>query len=108
MRQQVRRENPVANFLLAYKGGGQPASEAEGQKVMQAWMSWFGQLGESVVDGGNPISNSASIASSGAVTQGAASGLTGYSVIKADSLDKATQLAKGCPHLMSGGTVEVY
>jgi hypothetical protein len=99
----------VANFLLVYKGGGAPpASEAEGQKVMAAWMAWFGGMGDAVVDGGNPISGSKSVASNGAVSDGAASGLTGYSVLKADSLDAAAKLAKGCPHLAAGGTVEVY
>lgn len=99
----------MANFLLAYKGqGAPPASEEEGQKVMAAWMGWFGAMGEAVVDGGNPISGSKTVATNGAVSDGAASGLTGYSVIKADSLDAAAALAKGCPHLASGGIVEVY
>jgi hypothetical protein len=75
---------------------------------MQAWMGWFGNLGEAVVDGGNPCSNSATIASNGTVSEGGSAGLTGYSVLKAESLDAATKMAKGCPHLMSGGTVEVY
>jgi hypothetical protein len=99
----------VANFLLVYKGGGaEPASAEEGEKVMAAWMAWFGGMGDAVVDGGNPISGSKSVASNGTVTDGAASGLTGYSVVKADSLDAAAKLAKGCPHLAAGGTVEVY
>ena len=99
----------MANYLLAYKGGGPPpASDEEGQKEMAAWMGWFGGMGEAVVDGGNPISGSKSVSSNGSVTDGAASGLTGYSVLKADSLDAAAELAKGCPLLAAGGTVEVY
>ncbi|MEP7214662.1 MAG: YciI family protein [Anaerolineaceae bacterium] len=99
----------MANFLLVYRGEAkQPATEAEGEKVMAAWMGWFGSMGEAVVDGGNPISGSKSVASNGAVSDGAASGLTGYSVVKADSLDAAAKLAKGCPHLAAGGMVEVY
>ena len=86
----------MANFLLVYKGGSPPpASDEEGQKVMAAWMGWFGAMGDAVVDGGNPISGSKSVASNGAVSDGAASGLTGYSVLKADSLDAAAKLAKG-------------
>ena len=99
----------MANFLLVYKGESEPpSSEEEGQKVMAAWMGWFGSMGEAVVDGGNPISGSKSVASNGTVSDGAASGLTGYSVIKADSLDSAATLAKGCPLLADGGSVEVY
>lgn len=99
----------MANFLLVYTGGGaEPANAEEGEKVMAAWMGWFGGLGDAVVDGGNPISGSKSVASNGTVSDGAASGLTGYSVLKADSLEAAAKLAKGCPHLAAGGAVEVY
>ena len=99
----------MANYLLAYHGGAmsQPSPE-EGEKIMQAWMSWFGSLGEAVVDGGNPVGATSTIASNGSVSEGGgASPITGYSVIKADNLDAAVALAKGCPHLKHGGTVEV-
>jgi hypothetical protein len=39
---------------------------------------------------------------------GAASGLTGFSVISADSLDAAAALVAKCPVLQSGGKVDVY
>jgi hypothetical protein len=60
------------------------------------------------VDGGNPFGPSRSILSNGSVDGPAASGLTGYSIIKANSLDEASQKAKGCPVLSGGGSVEVY
>jgi hypothetical protein len=31
----------------------------------------------------------------------------GYTVISADSLDEATEIARGCPFLVVGGTVEI-
>lgn len=99
----------MANYLLVYKGqGSPPASDEEGQKEMAAWMGWFGGMGEAVVDGGNPTAGAKTVASNGAVSDGAASDISGYSVLKADSLDAAATLAKGCPHLSAGGTVEVY
>ncbi len=98
----------MANYVLAYKGGGMPESPEEQQKVMAAWGEWFGKLGQSLVDGGNPFSGqAASIAPDGNVTNGASSGLSGYSIIKADDLSSATSMAKGCPLLASGGTIEV-
>ena len=97
----------MANYLLVYHGGGMPDSPEEGQKVMQAWMGWFEQLGASVVDGGNPAGPAKLVASNGAVSDGGPSGITGYSVLSADSLDAAAKMAKGCPILASGGTVEV-
>jgi len=98
----------VANYVLVYKGGGMPQSEAEQQAVLAAWGKWFGELGPAVVDGGNPFGPSASLASNGSVSQGGGSGLTGYSILKADGLGEATEKAKGCPILSSGGTIEVY
>jgi hypothetical protein len=98
----------MGNFVLVYVGGSQPASEEEGKAVMDAWMAWFGTLGDAVVDGGNPFGASASIAPGGAVSEGSGSGATGYSVLRADDLAAATALAQGCPHLSAGGTVEVH
>ena len=98
----------MANYVLVYKGGNQPASAEEGAAVMNAWMAWFGGLGEAVVSPGNPFGPSASVGTDGSVSDSAPSGLTGYTVLAADSLSAATEMAKGCPQLASGGTVEVY
>jgi hypothetical protein len=48
------------------------------------------------------------VASNGTVSDGAASGISGYSILKAESLAAASAMAKGCPILSSGGSIEVY
>jgi hypothetical protein len=99
----------MSNFLLAYHGGGMAMTEAERAKTMQEWGAWFQQLGTAVVDGGNPVSGASQISSTGSVSEGAGSNpLTGYSILKADSMDAATKLARSCPVLKSGGNIEVY
>jgi hypothetical protein len=98
----------MANYLFAYTGGSGMASPEEQQKAMEAWTSWFGTLGDAVVDVGAPFGPSAVIGPDGAVSEGAPARLSGYSVIAADSLDDATSKAKGCPVLSSGGSVELY
>jgi hypothetical protein len=99
----------MTNYLLAYRGGGDmPATDEERDAAMAAWGAWFGALGEAVVDGGNPFSVSASVSAGGSVSDAAGSGLTGYSVLQADSLAAATEMAKGCPVLSGGGSVDVY
>ena len=98
----------MAKYLLAYRGGSMGDTPEEQQKSMEAWMNWFGTLGEAVVDGGSPFGPSSTISSDGAVKSGGGSRLTGYSVISADSLDDAVTKAKGCPALTSGGQVDVY
>jgi hypothetical protein len=98
----------MATYVLVYKGGGMPETDAEREAVMAAWGNWFGGLGESVVDGGNPFGPSKTVATNGTVRDGASSALTGYSILKADNIAAATEFAKGCPILTSGGSVEVY
>lgn len=93
----------MGKYVLAYTGGGMATTEAEQAKAMEAWGAWFGQLGAAVVDMGAPFGPSAA-AGGGA----AASGLTGYSILEADSLEAASALADGCPVIATGGAVEVY
>jgi hypothetical protein len=96
----------MANFLLTFYGGSTPESQEEGAKVMAAWTAWFGELGDKLIDGGNPISSSKAISPDGSVMD-ATSAPTGYSIIKADSLDAAVETAKGCPALAGGATLVV-
>ena len=99
----------MANFILVYSGGSAGATEAEREKAMQAWGAWFGKLGDQVVDAGNPFSEHAKNLSNGSVHDGAiGTPATGYSILKADSLNAAAEAARGCPVLLSGGKITVY
>jgi hypothetical protein len=100
----------MSDFVLLYRGGSTPESEAERAAVTDAWTSWFGQLGSAVKDGGNPFTETARhVRSDGSIGDVSASGIaTGYSIVQADSLDEAAALAKGCPVLQGGGEIEVY
>jgi len=104
------RGTTMANFVLLYSGGSMGANEAEQAQIMQAWGAWFGKLGTDLVDGGNPFTPAAkSIASNGTVREGPVGTLaSGYSIIKADSLDAAVDKARGCPVLLGGGQITVY
>jgi hypothetical protein len=97
----------MANYLLAYTGGGMAQTDAEREAAMAAWGQWFQALGPAVVDAGAPFGPSASVSGGGA-NGAAVTGLTGYSVLKADSIDAASDLAKGCPVFANGGKVDVY
>ena len=100
----------MANFLLLYTGGGMPATSAEQAAVMKEWQAWFGKIGSAMVDGGNPFTPMAkTIGGDGKVSDGAVGTMaTGYSVIKADSLAAAVEMAKGCPVLKGGAKISVY
>ena len=98
----------MAKYLFVYHGGGQPESEEEGQQVMEAWEQWFGSMGERIVDGGNPVGQSTTVNSDGSVvSNGGPNPTTGYGVFEANSLDEAIEMAKGCPILADGGSVEL-
>ena len=96
----------MANYLLLYHGGSMAETPEERDQIMGAWNAWFGQLGDVLVDGGNPASGSRTIAANGSVSTDAA-GPTGYSILKADSFDDAVMIAQGCPVLKGGAAVQV-
>ncbi|HXW06966.1 MAG TPA: YciI family protein [Vicinamibacterales bacterium] len=102
----------MADFLLIYQGGDpswrEKRSEAEIEAAMQAWGQWFKQL-EST---GNLRNPGAPLAPGGVVLRTNGRGIQtdmamaevkeligGYSIIAADSLEQAAELAKGTPFL---------
>jgi hypothetical protein len=97
----------MAKYLLAYHGGSMPETEEDQASVMTAWEAWYGQLGEALVDGGNPVGHVMTIASSGVVSGAGPDPVSGYSIISADTMDEAIAMSKGCPVLGGGGNVEV-
>ena len=64
---------------------------------MAAWGQWFGTLGSAIVDAGNPLRPLRIAWAAGGADGAAKSGLSGYSVLTADSLAAATELAQGLP-----------
>jgi hypothetical protein len=97
-------------FLLLYSGGRMPEGEAETGKVMEAWGAWMGKHGSAIVDAGNPFTpNAKTISADGRVSDGAVGEpASGYTVIEADSLDKAIEIAKGCPVFLGGAKLSLY
>jgi hypothetical protein len=102
-------EVPMSKFVFAYRGGSGMAATLEAQeKAMAEWGAWFGSLGAELVDGGSPFGAAATVGPDGGSTDGGSAALTGYSVVDAPDLAAAAALAKGCPLLADGGTVDVY
>jgi hypothetical protein len=67
-----------------------------------AWETWFKQLGSHLVDLGNPVFERTPVGTCGAPLP-----LGGYTLVTADDLAEALELAKGCPIVEEGGGVEV-
>ncbi|MFT5194105.1 MAG: hypothetical protein ACI9EW_000355 [Cellvibrionaceae bacterium] len=101
-------DNKMTNYVLVYTGSGMPESPEAQQAVMAACCA-SGEMGEAVVDGGNPFGASKSVSADG-VSDGAVGSpaATGYTVISADSLDAAVAKVGSHPHVAHGGQVTVY
>jgi hypothetical protein len=98
----------MPNYLLAYHGGKMADTKDAQAQVMAAWGKWMQTLGPALIDGGNPVSKASTIDSKGTVAASAgANPVSGYSIIKADTLDAAIKLARGCPVLQGGASIEV-
>jgi hypothetical protein len=98
----------MATYLITYTGGATPENTTPEQRdaIMKAWMDWFAGLGDAVVDMGNPTGASKVIVPGGVVSDGGP-GITGYTIIGADSLDAAANVCRAHPHLEAGGTITV-
>ena len=99
----------MSNFVFIYYNGGE-TGDLPMEEVTKAWMEWFGSLGDKLVDGGNPFNDGAqSVTKSGNSAVGP-NPATGYSIVKANSLDEAVEIAKGCPMLehVASSEVQVY
>ena len=96
----------MSNYILAYHGGRNPESPEEGAKHMAKWQAWLSSLGDAVVNPGTPLGMSKIVSSGGVSDDGGSNHLTGFSIVKADNMDAALEMAKGCPFLEIG-TLEV-
>jgi hypothetical protein len=105
----------VAEFLYLYRGGERGATPDESQQIMQRWMTWFKELTASgnLKDGGQPLEAEGKLVKSknGPATDGPFAEtkdlVGGYTLIEAPDLERAAELAKGCPILERQGSVEV-
>jgi hypothetical protein len=96
----------MGKYLYVYKGGTVADTDEAREASMAAWGAWIAEVGDAFVDVGNPTGASTVVGANGA--GGTASGVSGYSLVQAESLDEAAAKAKGCPVLAGGGSVEVY
>ena len=97
----------MPQFMITYLGTPKPSSPEEGQKHMQKYMTWLSSLGDSAVSPANPIKNTNTVNPDGSVTSGGTSSMSGFTIIETDSEDAALSIAKACPFLDIGGSLEV-
>jgi len=110
----------MKDFLLVYRTDENTMnalpkrSPEEMQANTKRWMDWIGSIAaqNKLTDRGNRLVPSGKVVTADNVI---ADGpyteikecIVGYSIVKASSIEDATELAKGCPVLTIGGNVEV-
>jgi hypothetical protein len=97
----------MSQYVFVYLGGNQPSSEEEGKKHFEKYMEWLSSLGESVVIPTIPLKDTTTVSPDGSVKEGGSSAMSGFSIIKADSMEAALAIAQACPFLEIGGSLEV-
>ena len=88
----------MKKFMFLYKGFKTPTPE-----IGQAWMKWFEQVGDKMVDSGNPMAAGTEITKDSKVSEleFGLDAFTGYSIINAVSKEEAIELAKTNPMITS-------
>ena len=97
----------MAQYIIAYLGGDQPSSPEEGKRHFAKYKEWLSSLGDSAVSPANPFKNTNTVKPDGTVTTGSTTSMSGYTIIESGSMEAALGIAKACPFLDLGGSLEV-
>jgi hypothetical protein len=97
----------MKQFVFVYLGGNQPPDPEEANKHMSKYMEWLSSLGDAIVIPTIPLKDTKTVSSDGAIREGGSSAMSGFSIIKADSMEAALSIAEACPFLEIGGSLEV-
>jgi hypothetical protein len=97
----------MKQFVLVYLGGNQPSSPEEANKHFSKYMEWLSSLGDSVVIPTIPLKDTTTVSPDGTIREGGSSAMSGFTILKADSMEAALSIAQACPFLEIGGSLEV-
>ena len=107
----------MASFLFVYRNSSESygaMSPEEMQQMLQKWNAWIGEgLRQGwMLDAGDGLKKEGRVVNARkVVTDGpfieVKEVVGGFSIVQADTLDGAAELAKGCPIFQRGGSVEV-
>ena len=93
----------MGQYMITYLGGEQPSTPEEGQRHFAKYKEWLSALGEAAVSPANPIMGTRTVNSDGSVTAGGTTSMSGYTIVEAESIEAAVEMAKACSFLEIGG-----
>lgn len=97
----------MPRYIIFYIGGQEPTAAEEGRRHFAKYMDWLSSLGESAVSPANPLKNTSTVRPDGSVAPGGITSMSGFTIIEAVSMEAALSIAKDCPFLEIGGSLEV-
>ena len=97
----------MPQYILVYLGGDQPSSPEESKQHFSKYMDWLSSLGDAVISPANPLKNTRTVNSDGSLSTGGTTTMSGYTIVETDSMEAALSMAKACPFLDIGGSLEV-
>jgi hypothetical protein len=95
----------VPKYVIAYLGGKQMPNPQDRVAHMAKWKAWVDGLGSAMVNPGTPLGQGKLVSLDG-VSERGPNHLTGFSIVLADNMDAALDIAQRCPFL-DIGTIEV-
>lgn len=97
----------MSRFIMVYLGGDQPSSPEEGKTHFAKYMEWLTSLGDAAVSPANPLKNTTTVNPDGSTSSEGKTKMSGYTIVEAESMEKALEVAKACPFLEINGSLEV-
>ena len=97
----------MPQYVIVYLGGNPPSTPEDGKQHFARYMEWLSALGDAAVSPGNPLQNTHTVNPDGSVSTGGNVAMSGYTIIEATDMEAALEMAKACPFLEIGGTLEV-
>jgi hypothetical protein len=98
----------MPKYLFAYHGSSIPKIAADNPELMTAWLDWMDQLGDALEGNINPMITSKTIGPDGTVSDDAGrNAVVGLSFVTAEDMAAAVRIARSCPHLGAGGSIEI-
>jgi hypothetical protein len=88
----------MPEYVFTYYGEPRFESPETCNTHMAKWEAWISGLGNALVNPGIPLGEPRTVRSDGAPDGRKSNRLTGFSIVKADSMDAALEMARGCPH----------
>ncbi|KQY56876.1 MULTISPECIES: YciI family protein [unclassified Nocardioides] len=102
----------MSRFVFIYRAAGRgqsgldlPAEQLDA--INQEWLAWSQRVGDRMVDFGNPLASGTRVTPES--ESPSSSDVVGYTIVEADDLEAALDLARDHPHLKTPGdcTIDV-